>query len=127
VKRKLPTAEEMSAALETARKVVSGETPPRADLAMACRKILDFEAVHHPGGSLEIRVPPFAAVQVGVGERGDHTRGTPPNVVEMDAGTLLALAVGALGWEDALAEHRVHASGIHTDISSWWPIPLKYP
>ena len=58
-----------------------------------------------PGNTLEVRVPPYGAVQVVEGPR--HTRGTPPNVVEMDAATWIALATGSLGWDDAIAQGRV--------------------
>jgi hypothetical protein len=71
---------------------------------------------------VEIRVPPFAAVQAGDGERGDHTRGTPPNVVELDPATLLGLAFGGLDWDTALAGRKVRASGVRTDIGSWLPL-----
>ena len=71
---------------------------------------------------MELRVPPFAAVQLGIGERGRHTRGTLPNVVQTDAGTLLELATGRLSWTDAITARRVQASGIHSDLSELWPL-----
>ena len=80
-------------------------------------------AARYPGGSVELRVPPFAAVQLGIGERGRHTRGTPPNVVQTDALTLLRLAGGSLSWVDALATHAVRASGVHSDLAALWPLP----
>ena len=55
-----------------------------------------------PGNAVEVRVPPDGAVQAVEGPR--HTRGTPPNVVETDAQTWLALATGALTWDDAVAD-----------------------
>ena len=58
-------------------------------------------ALRYPGGTVELRVPPFAAVQLGIGDRGRHTRGTPPNVVQLDAATLLRLAGGSLTWDEA--------------------------
>ncbi|MGC3992580.1 MAG: sterol carrier family protein [Propionicimonas sp.] len=96
---------------------------PRATLAAASRTICGLLAARYPGGSVELRVPPFAAVQLGIGERGRHTRGTPPNVVQTDAATLLRLASGALAWPDALATHQVRASGIHSDLAELWPLP----
>ena len=62
-----------------------------------------------PGRSVEVRVPPFAAVQCVEGPR--HTRGTPPNVVETDPATWLALALGRDDWDAALAAGRVRISG----------------
>ena len=52
----------------------------------------DALAARHPGRVLEVRIPPVAAVQCLPGPV--HTRGTPPNVVETDTRTWLALATG---------------------------------
>jgi hypothetical protein len=73
-----------------------------------------------PGASVEVRVPPYAAVQAVAGVR--HTRGTPPAVVELDADTWIALATGALGWAEADAEGRVRASGERADLSPLLPL-----
>lgn len=94
--------------------------PSRADLAAAVRLSLRTLATIAPGRSVEVRVPPFAAVQCAEGPR--HTRGTPPNVVETDARTWLELATGRLQWTDAVAEGRVSASGTRADVSRWLPI-----
>jgi hypothetical protein len=84
---------------------------------------LDALAARHPGGDVELRVPPFAAVQAGSGERGAHTRGTPPNIVETDAETLFALATGLTTWNQAKRDHRLSASGPHSDLANWLPLP----
>ena len=76
--------------------------------------------VRAPGRSVEVRVPPFAAVQVVPGVR--HTRGTPPAVVETDAETWLALATGHTTWADALDSGSVLASGERTDLSPYLPL-----
>ena len=73
-----------------------------------------------PGKSVEVRVPPYAAVQVIPGVR--HTRGTPPAVVETDAETWLALATGRTTWGDALDSGSVLASGERTDLSPYLPL-----
>ncbi|MBA3780485.1 sterol carrier family protein [Nocardioides sp. InS609-2] len=73
-----------------------------------------------PGRSVEVRVPPYAAVQVVEGIR--HTRGTPPAVVEMDAETWLALAVGELTWAAAEESGRVRASGERADLTPYLPL-----
>ncbi len=98
------------------------ELSPSA-LATAARTTCALLGARYPGGSVEVRVPPVAAVQLGIGERGRHTRGTPPNVVQTDAVTLLQLAAGHLAWAEALAAHRVTASGIHSDLAGLWPLP----
>ncbi len=73
-----------------------------------------------PGRSVEVRVPPYAAVQVVEGIR--HTRGTPPAVVELDADTWIALAVGELTGAEADASGRVRASGERADLSPYLPL-----
>lgn len=73
-----------------------------------------------PGASVEVRVPPYAAVQVIEGVR--HTRGTPPAVVETDAETWLALARGQVSWDDMLDAARVRASGERTDLTPYLPL-----
>lgn len=94
-----------------------------ADVAQAARTACALLGARYPGGSVEVRVPPVAAVQLGIGERGRHTRGTPPNVVQTDALTLLRLAAGSLTWAEAVAGHLVSASGIHSDLAGLWPLP----
>jgi hypothetical protein len=73
-----------------------------------------------PGNSVEVRVPPFAAVQVIPGVR--HTRGTPPAVVETDAETWLALATGRTTWGEAVEAGAVRASGERTDLTPYLPL-----
>lgn len=94
--------------------------PPRPALAAAVRLSLRTLAQDAPGRSVEVRVPPFAAVQCIEGPR--HTRGTPPNVIEMDPRTWLELATGALKWTDAVAAGRITASGNRADLSALLPI-----
>src|SRR3954452_23126301 len=73
-----------------------------------------------PGRSVEVRVPPHAAVQCVEGPR--HTRGTPPNVVECEPVAFVELCTGRLGWHDAMADGRVRASGERADLSPWLPL-----
>ena len=99
-------------AVEAVAPWLRGETvtrPGRATLADACRRTARALAEELPGYTVELRVPPFVAVQCVAGPR--HTRGTPPNVVECDPETWLRLATGLLRFEDALAAARVDASG----------------
>ncbi|MCP2367186.1 hypothetical protein BCL57_001340 [Agromyces flavus] len=92
----------------------------RRTLALAVRYTLQLLAEQSPGGAVEVRVPPFGAVQCVEGPR--HTRGTPPNVVETDAATWLALATGSLAWSDARSSGRVHASGQRADLEGVVPV-----
>ena len=73
-----------------------------------------------PGRAIEVRVPPYAAVQCGDGPT--HTRGTPPNTIEMDADTWLALASGELSWSDAMNNGAISASGVRADLSEYLPL-----
>ena len=102
------------------RTAVAGGDVSRDTLATAVRFLLQVLAERAEGNTVEVRVPPFGAVQCIEGPR--HTRGTPPNVVETDATTWLALATGSLVWADALAEGRVHASGQRADLSDYLPV-----
>ncbi|GLY36055.1 hypothetical protein Amsp01_020790 [Amycolatopsis sp. NBRC 101858] len=94
--------------------------PARPELAAAVRLSLRALAADAPGRTVEVRVPPFAAVQCVDGPR--HTRGTPPNVIETDPRTWLELATGRLDWTTAVADGRVSASGTRADLSHWLPI-----
>ncbi|HEY8372080.1 MAG TPA: sterol carrier family protein [Pseudonocardiaceae bacterium] len=96
------------------------EPPERSVLAAAVRLSLRTLEQIAPGRAVEVRVPPFAAVQCGEGPR--HTRGTPPNVVETDPRTWLELVTGRLSWADALGDGRVSASGSRADLSGWLPL-----
>jgi hypothetical protein len=96
------------------------EPGDRAALGALVKASLKAFAEKTPGRSVELRVPPFAAVQCVEGPR--HTRGTPPNVVEMNADTWFALALGDLSWPDAVADGRVDASGPRSDLSDYLPL-----
>ena len=87
---------------------------------MLVKHSLALLAQRAPGRSVEVRVPPFAAVQILEGTR--HGRGTPPAVVETDARTWLALADGTLTWPAAMATGRLHASGRRSDLSPLLPV-----
>jgi hypothetical protein len=101
------------------------DVPGRSKLAAAVRLSLRTLAQDAPGKSVEVRVPPYAAVQCVEGVR--HTRGTPPNVIEMDAHTWLELATGRLAWADAVADGRVTASGTRADLSALLPLLRARP
>ncbi|HEX4729391.1 MAG TPA: sterol carrier family protein, partial [Jatrophihabitans sp.] len=83
----------------------AGGQPIRPALAAAVRGVAGLLPDRYPGRSVEVRVPPFTAVQCIEGPR--HTRGTPPNVVETDPLTFLRLATGRLAWPDAVANGSV--------------------
>ena len=92
----------------------------RSTTSTAVRSTLEDLADLAPGHTVEVRVAPFGVVQCVPGPR--HTRGTPPNVVETDAPTWLALVCGDLGWADAVSTGRVRASGQRADLSAWLPL-----
>lgn len=94
--------------------------PDRRTLATAVRYTLEELAVCAPGRSVEVRVPPFGVTQAVAG--AVHRRGTPPAVVETDAGTWLALATGRLSWDEATAAGALRASGERCDLSAYLPL-----
>jgi uncharacterized protein (TIGR03083 family) len=94
--------------------------PDPGALRIATRALLAALVVKAPGHTVEVRVPPIAAVQCVEGPR--HTRGTPSNVVELDPVSWVRLAAGRLSWSAALADGRLTASGERSDISGLLPI-----
>ncbi len=100
-----------------------GATP--ADLRLLTKHLLALLVAKAPGGAVEVRVPPYAVAQCLAGTR--HTRGTPPAVVEMDAGTWVGLATGALGWAEAVREGRLRASGERSDLGPLLPLVPSGP
>ena len=91
-------------------------------LRAALTFLLGMLADRAPGKAVEVRVPPYAAVQCVEGPR--HTRGTPPNVVETDPVTWIELAAGRTAWAQAVAAGKVRASGPRADLSAWLPLAV---
>ncbi|MDT5104272.1 MAG: hypothetical protein QOI25_1785 [Mycobacterium sp.] len=95
--------------------------PDRNALAEAVRLTARTLAAQSPGASVEVRIPPFVAVQCISGPR--HTRGNPPNVVETDPRTWLLLATGLATMADVAASGALHLSGSRADeIADWLPV-----
>lgn len=105
-----------SAALERYR---TG-TAERADLRLLTKHYLARLVARAPGHAVEVRVPPYGAVQCIQGPR--HTRGTPGAVIEMPADAWIDVASGAMTWADARAAGRIRASGERTDLSELLPL-----
>src|SRR5215510_15585122 len=101
--------------------VDAGSAPLREALRAAVTFLLGVLAGRAPGRAVEVRVPPYAAVQCVEGPR--HTRGTPPNVVETDPASWVRLATGRLQWADAVAAGKITASGPRADLSGYLPLP----
>ncbi|MFZ2165999.1 MAG: sterol carrier family protein [Propionibacteriaceae bacterium] len=107
-------------ALAMVRATPSLDAPSRAQ---AVRALARWLALDHPGHLVELRIPPFVAVQLGFADAtGGHRRGTPPNVVETDPDTFLALVTGATSWTSARAANLVHASGARSDLGPLFPL-----
>jgi hypothetical protein len=98
----------------------TGEDPGRALEGAAVRATLALLRERAPGASVEVRIPPYAAVQVIAGAR--HRRGTPPAVVETDARTWLRLAGGHQTWAEAERSGALRASGERSDLSALLPL-----
>lgn len=88
--------------------------------ALAVRFTLEELGVRAPGRSVEVRVPPYGVVQCVEGLQ--HRRGTPPNVIETDAATWLALAVGRLSPAEAATEGALRVSGTRSDLTAYLPL-----
>lgn len=102
---------------------LSANDSAQENLTTAVRYLLEELAEVAPGNSVEVRVPPLGATQCIAGPR--HTRGTPPNVVEMAPETWFDLATGRLAWHDAIAGGLVSASGVRATLEEVLPLRLK--
>jgi hypothetical protein len=80
------------------------------------KEILDLIKNISPGKSVELRVPPYGAVQCVAGS--NHRRGTPPNSVEMSGQTLLRLIKEPSLWITLCESGEVRASGLLSDLSN---------
>lgn len=87
---------------------------------MAVKSILQSLSQKAPGKSVEVRIPPYAAIQIIEGT--NHRRGTPAAVVEMNAKTLILLAIGKISWQEATEDGRVSASGERSNLSDHFPV-----
>jgi len=82
-----------------------------------CLQLLHEKA---PGNSVEVRIPPYAAVQVIPGI--SHKRGTPPAVIEMTARIWIDLAIGKIDWITTKNSSAISASGERADLSAFLPL-----
>lgn len=114
------TPPEYEAVLRVLAALDNGVEPDRPTLRAATRALLSALAAAAPGRSVEVRVPPYGAVQCIAGPR--HTRGTPPNVVETDPLTWLQIATGRVTWADAVDAGRIRASGNRADLAEYLPV-----
>ena len=104
---------------EALRSYDAGEAG-RAELKLLVKELLKLLVAKAPGHAVEVRVPPYGAVQCIEGPR--HTRGTPGAVIEMPADLWISLALGRTTWIDARATGKVRASGERTDLTSLLPL-----
>ena len=98
----------------------AGQQPQTEALRAAAAYLLGLLSERVPGRAVEVRVPPYAAVQIGAGLR--HTRGTPPNVVECPPEVFVAVASGRRRWADAVSVGVVRASGSRADLEPYLPL-----
>lgn len=108
-----------TAAINLLDRIDAGQEPSREDVKAAVKESLARLVEIAPGRAVEVRIPPFAAVQAIEGRA--HRRGTPSAVVETDAVTWLRLVVGRLSWQDAVGSGRLQASGERSDLSLLLP------
>ncbi|SDL68878.1 hypothetical protein SAMN05216298_4813 [Glycomyces sambucus] len=110
----------MDAVADAIAAIANDEAPDKETLKSAVRELLRALADKAPGHSVEVRVPPYGAVQCVEGPR--HRRGTPPNVIECQPVVFVELAAGRLAFADAVATGRVTASGQRADLTEVLPL-----
>ena len=84
-------------------------------VAARVKEILDLIKKSSPGKSVELRIPPYGAIQCVLGI--NHKRGTPPNTVEMSAQVLIQLSQNPERWDEFVASGQITASGVASDLS----------
>ena len=89
-------------------------------VAAEVKEILNIIKELSPGGLVELRIPPYAAIQCVAG--GNHKRGTPPNTVEMSGQVLIKLINDPSSWHTLCAQGDIAASGINSDLSELFVI-----
>lgn len=110
----------MDAVADAITAIDNDRAPERGVLKDAVRALLKALAEKAPGHTVEVRVPPYGAVQCIEGPR--HRRGTPPNVIECAPLVFLELATGRLDFADAVTKGKVDASGQRADLSAVLPL-----
>jgi hypothetical protein len=95
------------------------------EVAFEVAKIFKLIKEISPGKAVELRVPPYGAIQCGEG--AIHRRGTPPNQVEMGADTLIHLATNSESWSGFMGQGQIRASGLTSDLSKLFTqVSAKY-
>jgi len=109
---------------DLAARLTAGAEIPLDEIAQAARAVTGLMAQRYPGATIEVRVPPVAAVQVGAIDGGSsHRRGTPPNVVELAPLTMIELAAGLKTWDEAVEAGLIRYSGAHArDVAAMLPL-----
>lgn len=97
-----------------------GVTPDPVAERAAAKQFAQVLKNSVPGRSVEVRIPPYVAIQIIEGAR--HRRGTPPATVEMDARVFIELSLGVVTWQEAVAAGRVQASGERSNLSHLFPL-----
>jgi hypothetical protein len=114
---------ETDEALDQALRRYDAGEAERADLKLLVKHLLNLLVAKAPGHAVEVRVPPYGAVQCIEGPR--HTRGTPGAVIELPAEMWIDLALGRINWPDARATGKVRASGERTDLTALLPLLMR--
>ncbi len=95
-------------------------------IAATVKEIFELIKKIAPGKSVELRIPPYGAIQCVVGS--NHKRGTPPNVVEMSSQVLIQLSSSPKMWSELVAAGHISASGVASDLSSVFSqLSQQYP
>lgn len=100
----------------------AGDAVTPAALGVCVKAMSAILQERAPGHSVEVRVPGRFGTAFQCGEGPQHTRGTPPNVIETDPVTFVELCAGRLSWSAAVASGAVLASGERADLTGLLPV-----
>ena len=117
--RNPPSKAEGLAALNKYLEITSAELD-KETLRTLVKYLLELLHEKVPGNSVEVRSPPFAAIQIIEGTT--HRRGTPPAVVEINPEIFIKISLGEISWQDALTKGLIQASGQRTDLTEHFPL-----
>lgn len=118
--RNPPSSAEGLNALKKYLELNVGKELEKEDKKTLVKYLLEILHKKVPGKSVEVRIPPFAAIQIIEGTT--HKRGTPPAVVEINPEIFIKISLGKISWQDALAKGQIQASGQRTDLTEHFPL-----
>ncbi|MFM1825414.1 MAG: hypothetical protein RLZZ37_49 [Actinomycetota bacterium] len=118
--RNPPSTEEGLSALNKYLGIENKNDLDKDTLRILVKYLLELLHKKVPGNSVEVRIPPFAAIQIIEGTT--HRRGTPPAVVEITPETFIKISLGEISWQDSLTKGLIQATGQRSDLTEHFPL-----